>query len=185
MRVKVNLYPPDGWFFVERDGVKLKAGSFRGVLKKIKHYRKLNSFPPGNPEEELATQVCQRVPMMCFDDSNSWAHPKPPTTSLKSRVLKWLSDLTQVTPVFVSPPEVQKRAEICLRCPKMGPMEKGCSTCRDAIREMQTVIARGRKLDGRLMCCSILGTDLKVATLIADSRLNDPSLPDGCWRKVK
>jgi len=184
MRIKVNLYPSDGWYFVEKDGTKLKGSTFRGVLKKIRQYRRMNNLPPGEPEAEFAAQMCTRHPDLCYNERSSWSPPKTPEPSLKSRVLNWLDKMAKVTPVFVSEAEAAKRAEVCLRCPKAGPMEKGCSTCRNAVTALRETVLRGRKPDKRLACCSVLGMDLQTAVHIDDARLNDNELPPGCWRRT-
>lgn len=185
MRIKINIHPSGGWFFIEKDGTKIKGGSFKGALKKIIHYRRLNKFPPGEPEAEFISQMCARHPDLCYNERSSWTPPKIPEPSLKSRVLSWLGKLSRVTPAFVKTEVAGSRAETCLRCPKSGPMEKGCSTCRTAVEELRKSILRGRKPDRRLLSCSVLGVDLQVAVHIADDRLNDQELPGGCWRKAQ
>lgn len=185
IHIRFNIRPSTGWEFMERDGTVHKAGSWRGVIKKVMHYRLLNKLPLGEPQAEVTAQMCQKNPSLCYDGSGMWKHPKPPEPSLKGRVLRWLSELAKVTPAYVSEAEANRRAEICMRCPYQSPMEKGCATCKAAVRELEKANLRGRAPDPRLLCCSILGFDLKVAVWIADTRLNDPRLPGHCWRKAQ
>lgn len=184
IRIKVNMYPPEGRMFTEKDGTIFRAGSWRGVIRKVEQYRKINNRELGNVEAEVMAQACQRTPSLCYDDSGSWAPPTPPAISLKARVLNWLAQLAKVTPSYARASEARRRAEICMRCPKQGPMEKGCATCKAAVKELRKANLRGRTQDNRLACCSQLGTDLRVAVWIDDARLNDPELPAECWRKV-
>jgi hypothetical protein len=185
IRIQFNIRPPNGWEFKERDGTVIRAGSWRGVIKKVVHYRLLNRFPPGDPTTEVTAQACHKNPSSCYDDKGSWRHPAAGGISLKARVLKWLSELSKVTPAYVPSADAKQRADICMRCPNQSAVAKGCSTCHSAVKALEEQNLRGRAADPRLLHCSVLGHDLKVAVWIADSRLNNPHLPGSCWRKAQ
>jgi hypothetical protein len=185
MRIKVNIRPKDGRYFLEKDGTKFSSATWAGVIKRVTMYRKLNKFPLGNVEEDVMNQACQRLPSLCYNEGTQQAYPKKPPPSLKGRVMGWLAKLSKIFPAYVGPKKAAARAEVCIRCPQQGPMEKGCATCKATVKELRAANLRGRKADQRLMCCNVLGMDNQVAVWIDSDRLNDPGLPDHCWRKVQ
>jgi hypothetical protein len=93
MRIKVNIRPKDGRYFLEKDGTKFSSATWAGVIKRVTMYRKLNKFPLGNVEEDVMNQACQRLPSLCYNEGTQQAYPKKPPPSLKGRVMGWLAKL--------------------------------------------------------------------------------------------
>lgn len=187
IRVNVNLFPKDGYFFKDSDGTILRAQNWKTVAKKVIEYRKLAKLPPGNPEVEIAEQACARQPTLCHNVTK--VVPVNKALSLKSRVLKWLTQFRALAAQegkleFVQDSEAKSRAETCARCPLNVPLgPSSCSACKQAVTEMRRSILGPRKGDGRLNGCNILGVDLPTAVHLDEIRLDNADLPAHCWRK--
>lgn len=187
IRVNLNLYPRDGYYFKDSDGTVLRGQNWRQVAKKVVEYRKLAKLPPGNPDVEIAEQACARQPNLCHNVTK--VVPINKALSLKSRVLKWLTQFRNLANSpqkleYVTESEAKSRAEVCARCPMNVPLgPSSCSACKQAVTELRKGIIGPRKVDGRLNACNILGVDLSTAMHLDEIRLDNGDLPAHCWRK--
>lgn len=187
LRINCNLFPSGGYFFVESDGSKHRAGNWRAVVKKVTEYRQRARLPLGDVEREVMAQACSRNPALCHDDRAVQA-PKPAVT-VKARVLKWLFGMKQVQEreplTYVSTAEATARAAICAKCPQNTPLGvKTCATCKETLKQYRKELLGGaRARDSRLGGCNVLGSDLVTATHLDEIRVDNPSLPANCWRK--
>lgn len=186
-RINVNLYPKDGYFFIEADQSRHRAASWRAVIKRVTEYRQRQGLPVGNVEVEVMEQACSRNPSLCVQD-NAAPAPKPQVT-LKHRVIQWLSAISRIAdrgPLsFVREKESTARASICAKCPKNTALGvKSCSTCKQALAEYRkNLIGGARVRDARLGGCDVLGADLVTAVHLDEIRVDNPALPANCWRK--
>lgn len=188
LRINLNLYPKEGFFFKESDNAKIRAASWKAVVKKVREYRERAKLPIGDPEAEVMQQACQRNPTLC--------HPTGPRitvnppVSLKSRVLQWLSNFRRQKEggahlAQVSAEEAAGRARICASCPMNRPIGvNSCSSCKLAVGELRKYLFGDAKFDGRLGGCEILGADIASAVRFDEVRVDNPSLPVHCWRKI-
>lgn len=190
-RINDGLYPKNGgYLFIESDQSRHVGTSWGNVLLRVVAYRKRAGLPAGNPEVEIQEQACARNPGICYEsDRGSMATPMKKTASVKSKVLKWCSILTGRKQNgdlrYVSLQETHDRVNICAACPKNMAYTDGCSSCKKAIKEFRNNLASGRPLDSvRLHACSVLGEDAGIATHLDEPRVNNPELPNHCWRKA-
>lgn len=187
MKIKVNISPKEGHFFVERDGAKLKAGSWGGVIKKVIRYRALNHLPAGNPADEVHAQACARTPSLCYDDRSAPTVQKRAEASLKGRVLAWLSGIrkNKINLTYTDSGVMTARANICAACPHNTALPEGCTSCRKVVKAIRKDIIGDRGQDSRIHACGIMGIDLPTAANLDEQTLAIPELPDHCWRKRK
>jgi hypothetical protein len=187
-RINVNLFPKGGFIFKESDGTTISGNTWEGVKARVRSYRKRNNLPPGDPDNEVRAQACQRDPVICHeDDGQHRAAIK--IANLKSRVLQWFSSLKSRNshePLRIGDSEnAKRRGDICAVCPHNKELPDGCSSCRAAISELRINLVGGQKFDSRLIQhgCNILGADLAAQVYIDDETVDNPELPDNCWRK--
>lgn len=187
IRIKGNILPSDGHYFVESDGAEIKARSWFGVVRKLRKYRQQNGRPEGNPSEEVSVQACRRHPDLCYDSDESMPMPKP--LSLKGRVFNWLAGLKRYKDGggvvgLVNTSIAQTRQNICLRCPQLSQVGSGCSSCKGALKGLRDAVIGNRSpRSARVGACAVLGTDLTVATNLDEPALDEPQLPVHCWRR--
>lgn len=184
----INLFPSGGFIFKTEDGVTITGSNWNGVAARLAAYRKRNGLPLGNPYTEVMDQACKRNPGYCHQ-SNGVTEAQLKIVSLKSRILKWFSDLKErrkrQPTQFVNTHTSLLRAGECIRCPYNREIQEGCGSCRAALRELRSDAIEGRTPHDSLVMhgCEILGTDLAAAVHIDEVTIENPQLPPTCWRK--
>lgn len=180
-----NIYPKDGYFFVESDGSRLFGDTWSGVIARVAAYRARAKLPPGDPANEVINQACVRNPGICHDTSDVTVQ-QTLRVSLKGRVLKWMNSQRQIPQDarrFVSEELRRARVAICAGCPKNEPLPGGCASCKAALKELRAEVIGKRPVDGRLNACSVLGEDLGSSSNLDLIAVEDGALPGNCWRK--
>jgi|KBSSwiStaDraftv2_1062776.scaffolds.fasta_scaffold263405_3 hypothetical protein len=187
-RINVNLFPKSGFIYKESDGTTIAGSTWDGVVNRVRAYRKRAGLPPGDPENEVRAQACQRDPVLCTNDDGSHARAVKVAT-LKGRVLQWFSRIKAGNarePIQLAFTEVMyARANVCASCPMNQPLPEGCSSCKSALEELRVDIIGARPTDGRLVHhgCNVLGADLATQAWIESPTVENAELPAHCWRK--
>lgn len=188
-RINVNLYPKDGYFFIDRDQSIHRGKDWSEVIARVKAYRKRNKIEPGDPDQEVHDQACQRNSNLCHDENPEQIKTELRKTSMKGRVLKWLSELRKLRSKrelqYVPEQEAKERAQICASCPNNTPYPAGCGSCKAAVKASREEILGPRVVDGRLNGCNVLGEDTATSAHVEQVRVNNAELPANCWRKQK
>jgi hypothetical protein len=180
----MNLYPPDGYVFTEPDGTTHRGDSWKTLKEKIVRYRAANKFPPGDPEEEITTQLCSRVPSFCRQNNPQPVRIGPTFNHL---VIGWLTRILgskQRSPLpRVEDAEAARRAAICARCPAQRSLNMTCGSCMNDVNRLRRAVLDGAEsLHKNLQPCSITGEDCSVAVHIEQPPISGQA-PDYCWRR--
>lgn len=188
-QINSNVYPKGGHTFKCTDGTTIAGANWPGVIARLRAYRKRNNLPPGNPQEEVIQQACERNPGLCTPDDGNYAATLKLAT-LKTRILAWFAALRarkQAQPLeFVLQAEANKRADVCLQCPHNKELtDSGCSSCKNTVKELRKVIIEGRPVDSRLAHrgCNVLGEELATSVWLQSINEGNSDLPSPCWRK--
>jgi hypothetical protein len=185
-RINVNLYPKDGYFFLETDGTNIRGQTWPGVVQRVINYRKRNGLPPGDPENEVSAQACKRNPILCVDEDPT-TQRQLKITNLKGKVLAFLAGIRAIKAKkelrFVEASTAATRAGICAQCPNNQSLPEGCASCRKAVKEFQKEVLGTRPIDGRISGCIVTGEDLPTSTNLDLQTVDSPELPGFCWRK--
>lgn len=187
-RIRVNLFPKEGYVFKEKDGTVLSdTYGWKRLARVVIAYRKRNGLEVGNPLEEIQYQVCERNPAMCFHDDEV-TKQEIKQVSLKGRVLKWLSELIRFkerNPVnFVPDSEALAREDVCQKCPhNHGIQTEGCGSCKKALKELRTQVIGNKRVLTRVKACGVLGIDLPTAIYLDTDPVDNSELPQHCWMK--
>ena len=183
-RVNVNIYPKDGYFFVENDGTVIKAmNNWRGVVARVVAYRRRNKLPPGDPTNEVHAQACARNPDGCHDNADPTTMKAIKVATLKGRVLRWLASLRGKSLLWGDEHNMRARAAVCAGCPAHASIGGGCGACKKAIREVRKDLLGGRPIDERLSGCTVLDEDVAVSCWLDQPTSDNPELPGCCWRR--
>jgi hypothetical protein len=190
MTFNQNLYPDGGYLFTDRDGTVLRGDSWRDLEKRIRGYRAINNFSPGDPWTELQVQVCARQPSFCREEGPGPVNGGHHSTTLNQRVINWFIHVIGLKRVNrlprVDDNEARRRADICARCPRQTSLNKACEACIASIVTSRKAILDGQaSLHQNLQPCGALGEDPTIAVHIEQSPSDNPHLPAECWRKQK
>ncbi len=181
--VNPNLYPRDGYFFKDGDGLTVRGDSWEGVIKRVASYRRRNGRPPGDPAIEVMNQACARNPGLCVEESAAYKQ-KLGEANLKVKVLQWLQRILSLPEKqFVFTQDAQNRWAVCSRCPFNQALPKGCGSCLAAVEESRKNVIGARPQSDLVQACSVLGEDLNTAAWIEQVADGNPDLPAHCWRK--
>lgn len=191
-----NVYPPDGYYFVDAEGVRHTGTSWADLVAKVRDFRVRNGKPIGNPIAEINEFTCERYPQGCREPKKVFpgqanAPGVSPGAKMAAAVNRWFYAVIQALSTrpspLVSAAEAQRRADICLKCPRQASFVSHCGTCADAafrlglsIRKAKDV-ANGDSLRG----CGILGEDTRTSVWLDGLEpSNAEGLPTKCWRKA-
>lgn len=200
MKIGRGKVPPNGWHFQVAPGIMLEAINEEELVKQIFEYRLRHNIPVGDIERDIDDYYCSRWPKVCHKEPKDWENiPKTasaaPSESLMHRVTRWAAMMVHGQPKggfsLVSAEEANRRAGICVGCPRNQPWRTGCSGCSSSsatvlaqIRKLQTV-----KQQGELVGCRVAGWDNATACWmplnalpLTESQIQE--LPDRCWRKA-
>jgi hypothetical protein len=184
--VNPNMYPKGGYYFIESDGARIFGDTWPGVIRRVAAYRRRAGHPEGNPNADVINQACQRDPTICVETNQAYA-AKLSESSLKSRVLAWLSGIRARREKELLPFSVEQdsrnRAAVCAQCSKNTPLPGGCATCKAVVTELEKDLLGRRFIDGRLNACIVLGEDLPVSVHLEQTTVDNAELPPNCWRK--
>lgn len=185
-KLNPNLFPKDGFWFKNGDGVKLAAATLKDLVVRVIAYRKRARQEPGDPANEVVGQICERNPVLCYNDAGSMEVALK-KASLKSRVLAWMAlarrHAKESKIEFVDFQTSQARAAVCAKCPLNVAFEQGCASCNETQNEIRKEVMGRRVLDQRLMSCLVLGEDMKMAAHMERETVDNGDLPAHCWRK--
>lgn len=165
--------------FTDSDGMVHRARDWQELILKVTAYRSRNGFPPGNPEQEIFSQICGNYPKRCVDNSPirvvNYGH-------LLVRLITWLARLLITRPSFVSEEEATRRADICRSCPKQVKWrQQGCETCK-SVDKFAAQVLNGRPAND-LLACEALYEDCRVNVWMEQPGLEGDVVPSHCWRK--
>jgi hypothetical protein len=184
--INPNLFPSGGFFYLERDGVRISGDTWAGVIVRVKNYRTRQGFAPGNVESEVMAQACDRNPGLCTEENAAYKH-EVSRASLKNRVLLWFLQMrtrkAQESIGIVSDSEAKNRASVCASCPRNQSLPDGCSSCRAAVKESRNQLIGNRYTDARIDSCDALGEELNTTIHLDLVRVENSALPGHCWRK--
>jgi hypothetical protein len=185
-QINRNLFPRDGFHYKESDGVTIRGDTWAGVIQRVVNYRARNHLPPGNPEQEVMNQACDRNPGYCTDENQAYK-TEVVRASLKNRVLIWLLQMRtrkeKENLAFVNDQDAHNRVQVCAGCPHNQALPSGCATCKQAVEESRRQLVGSRFSDARVNSCAVLGEEINTSMHFDLLREDNPALPGHCWRK--
>lgn len=187
-RINPNLYPPNGYRFVERDGTVFTGNSWGTVAKRVTRYRTDNKFDLGNVWEEMMNQICGEVPGYCGETSPNTQAGDPSGMSFNAKVNEWMAwalgrkRLHKVSTVEIE--AAARRAAICALCPKQLALTSSCGACIVAIKSARVALQDGAEPQFQnLHPCGVLKEDCTSSVHMDLPPSNNPELPANCWRR--
>lgn len=193
--VREGVVPPHGWEYVQPEtGFKMNSVTPRGLMALVEVHRRANGIPLSMGwKEALEEELCRdpRYAGRCREV----AVPRTVTPRLRvghllvflAAVKKWFKAY-HLEPVPVE--EADRRANICMSCPKHVPTVSGCPGCEGVFRRAKTMLssapplAREKELRfcGECLCFLPVKVRLPADCIQAVTPSGHP-FPEGCWIK--
>jgi len=188
--------PPGGAYPYVRSesGMRFRQIAFTDLLKEVKDHCAANGYPIGiNFEAEVEDASCRELLRLYpnFEGCRQEDGSRPFTPGRKWHLadvrsfLNTMGRLVNSEEKFVSQEEAERRANICIRCPKNQDMAEcwGCSGIAGMIRSVKG--SRSTSIDNNLKICDCCGCDLKTKIWIRKDILfrDDVDWPSFCWNR--
>lgn len=191
--INSNIYPCNGYFFVDSEGVRHVAGDFEGLFNKLVEYRvqrRLDTSPAALMilKKQLTEFLCVNNPGLCGQGMPAEQPKISENASLDGKVTGWLAFTFRKSGEgglsYIRDEEVRARVEVCAKCPQQADLGKSCVTCSSVIDNISGILQRGKKLGQEsLRACRALGTDTRVSVLLERRPMGYPFLPANCWTR--
>jgi hypothetical protein len=192
-----QVIPPGGYFVYDVDGEHVSHYSRAGLIEALTAFRLANGRPIIHPVHGAPAASVDK-----FLSSGVYQHSTPVAVdhrTVKSkpwveRINSWLANRVSEfsTLEFVNVNEANRRAAICLNCPRNLPWRTSCRSCRsESIQRMERIVIelsgnRQTKYHDRLFACEASNQENRLAVWLKEPFLKHRShygLPNNCWMK--
>ena len=192
MTPNLNLYPPEGYVFVDARAGTVTGGNWPEVINKLRAFRVGAGLPVGDVKAEVFAWFCQRHPDYCRDggvNSGETRKVAVKQSDFPSQVITWLAaaftSIFRQKLGFVDTAEAKRRAEICAVCPKHVVWRTGCMGCNKNIHTLVDQALKGRKepaVAAGLQGCAVFAEDVRLAVHLNQPPKSADGKPGHCWR---
>lgn len=184
-----HVYPEGGYAFVDSGGIRIEGTSFDDLVHRVRDFRISQGKPIGNPVAEVNDFICARDPTACQIAAAAKPKPTSGVSPFGSRVVRWLGKISEAFQTaekpLVSKGEAERRAAICLACPRQLSWRSGCGGCDSSARRLGIALRDGKEVSkgASLAGCEILSEDTQTSVWLRLAPAKNPELPDNCWRR--
>lgn len=195
-----RIPPSDGvshWRLPVGDVI-IRGKGFDDLVKNVFEYKLRSNLPIGDIESDLDDYYCSRYPRFCQGDAStpsSHSTPHYNAQPLLNRVSMWVSSTAARMPrggySLVAVAEAERRAAICVACPRNRAWRGGCAGCSSITLQLTQAVKNLKKTprDGNLMACEIAGYELGAGIWLPTEALpmtdtQRAEMPGPCWRKA-
>jgi len=190
-----DLAPRNGYTFADPSGVTITGrGSWESLIANLTEFRKRGGFPPGDPKTEIYQQYCNQFHEACVGGTaRAFQTLWTASGNFNNRVMNWLASIFSAVNRrqvgYVSNEEAQRRARICVACPRQAEFLKGadCKTCQADSVTLVKLLTQHRVQPGEtpvLRGCNVLNEDTRASIHLDQPPVQRDGLPINCWRKL-
>lgn len=187
-RWNTNLFPPNGFEFIDSDKIRHVGGSLEDLISKLAAYRTRRGLPPGSPITEVNAYLCNLYPSRCLNGTPPVSTSVVPQSigSASTRLTSWLRAVwlrvAQKSVEYVGEEESKRRAMICLVCPLHVGLPTECVACSETANTISFQLRAGRdRFSLVLRMCGRSCSDLRVDALLVQPP--DSGAPEKCWKR--
>lgn len=184
------MIPPGGFHYYQSD-VKLTGYSLDDLYKTVENYRAENSLPLGDVKGDVDRFICGTYPTFCHGIDHLSINVKSrnamtASAELLQDITAWANNVLRGTIPhnLVKDEEAERRAKICIACPKNINWRAGCTSCIHATDRTCASVRQGRdtKTTPVLGGCYSLRHDNRTAVFLDKELLaSTGDLPTNCW----
>jgi len=145
------MIPPGGFHFFQSD-VKLTGITLNDLYKTVENYRAENGLPLGDVQGDVDMYICGSYPAYCHGVDRlsinvQSSNRVTASAELLQDITAWANNvLRSTTPhTLVRDDEAERRAKICITCPKNANWKSGCFSCIAATDRVCASIRQGRE----------------------------------------
>lgn len=194
-RLLIGREPPTDalskWRFPQGDVV-LRGNTKDELIRVIFEYRLRNNIDVGDPNADIDSYYCRQYPKFCVQSDGM---PSQNAEPMLNRVSRWAAAMARQMPrggyAFEAQAEADRRAQICMNCPKNVAWRGACGGCSGSTLQLlqQVKSLKKTRRDGNLNACTVTGWEngasvwLPLAVLrVSDDQRAD--LPEACWLRT-
>lgn len=191
--VSTSQVPPGGWSVqIEGAGPPIKADHWSVFISEIRNRLIANGLDSHGWKERAIDLMCRQRPEIQSEDK------EVPTRSVTSddiqRFVRTIWEAWKAGAQAVSAEEQDRRAAICVECPKKGYVScfGGCGALAATLAEM-TIHSKARSIpELHKASCMVCGCELSTLTMYplevlqkVDAKIGfkTEEYPDHCWKK--
>lgn len=190
--INKSLVPSGGFLYVEpASGMRFRTLSWNNLVAAVRDHRIANGYPlPPGWEDELETEVCKQ-----YDPGTCHYVDETPNAEVRSIHIADVKNFLLVAATwmtndhkFVSQEEAERRAAICVDCPKNQEIA-GCTSCSNLVAAVTGLVGgRATKHDPYLKGCAVCSCSNKAQVHLPLEVLQkgvtaDMEFPSHCWKK--
>jgi len=191
--VNTSISPPNGWSVtIPNAGPEIREQNFNAWLGMVLIRLRANNLATAGWQEYVLDLMCQQRPDITSEDKD--APPERLASSEDVRhFIHTIWDAWKSGAVAVSAEEQDRRAAICMKCPKKGIVNciGGCGALAEALAQI-TIGSQARSIpELHKKSCMVCGCELSTLTMYplevlkkVDEKLNfkGGEYPDFCWK---
>jgi hypothetical protein len=170
----------------------IEAAGFAELVTALEGYRIANGIPVGDPKGDILAYIAKKTYRSNIPDAHQ---PQPSTEpkTLRDRVTQWLSDrfmgAQSRSLQLVDEQEAQRRADICVSCPRNQTWKVGCPPCISNNERVVLLLTQGKQVSNSslLLGCESCGHDNESAVWLQRELLGQvgEDAPTYCWMRDK
>jgi hypothetical protein len=187
-----QVVPAGGGFTYDVAGQHAEGQDRDSLVQSLIDYRVANRLAIGNPERDVDQHLIERSGGAYHPPMSAGSIPerKDAPKTLLDRVKSWLINRKygKVPIKYVLRNEAERRARICLACPKNIQWRSSCAPCVRAVEYDAVIVGANRMTSAHdnLLACAVSGHDNGVAVWLDQTSLKHrkpflPKLPKRCW----
>ncbi len=187
MKLGKGVIPPGGWHYLENE-TKISSWSKDSLVTELTEYRIANNLPLGSPQNDIENYVCTNWPHFCLG-------PKPAQLARRKakkihistvdRIAGWINSRLLRKHELETQDVAERRAAVCLDCPKNIPIPGHCSPCNAERKRKLTLLTEGKKVPQKLGYCNATYQANEGAIWLPKETLrlpeNKEDLDPKCW----
>ncbi len=200
LRLAKGRLPPtngvDRFHFPVTPTLTINANDKDKLIGLVFEYRLRNGIEVGDVEADIDSYYCRTWPSFCTNvNGTAGAQPKSGEPML-NRVTRWAASAIHQNHMpkggypLSTVAEADRRAEICVNCPKNVAWRGGCGSCSSSTLAVLQQLKQLKKtrFDGSLRACQVAGFELTTAVWLPYSATpittdQRAAMPEACWRK--
>lgn len=191
-----GLIPPDGWHYMQKmaDGrlVRVDGGTRDNLYDNVRDFRLANAIEVGNVIQDVDDFTCARAPTQCHgagpsDIIQTYSGPQKGMRFI-DKLTGWGNKMIRSAHISAVEPheEAQRRARICIACPRNTEWRNSCGACVTTATRLFTMLSKGKivkDVGDKLKGCTSFAHHNPTAVWLKAEAFDGVGVdvPSNCW----